>query len=251
MSITIKGIEIDQKETGDIVTFKDGEFKWENGTGLPGKVKSIEPAKQPKEIDYVTLDGKIQKCLYKLEGDTFSDCVTQNEGPRPKDFKSTKNNNVIVLVYKRVTLSEDKKYESRVGKYRIAFSGKPTLQDAKESGEDVQFAILKKGNNTFMVFYGNLPEERVKKLTPTQILDEGVKEMVNSTKVKVVSSNDITFGEDKLPGRDIVAGSNRNTIRIRMIISGKRMYQIGVSGPKDFATGMDADKFLDSFEIIK
>lgn len=101
-SITFQGKEIDPKEEGDTVTFKDGEFKWEEGFGLPGKITSIDPSKKPKEVDYETNDGAKCKAIYKLDGDTFSDCFILVGGDRPKEFKSAEDNNVMILVYKRV-----------------------------------------------------------------------------------------------------------------------------------------------------
>lgn len=101
VSITFAGKELDQKEVADTVTFKDGEYEWEKDPST-GKITSIDPAKKPKEIDYVRNDGQKTKAIYKLDGDSFTDCFTLDGGERPKEFKSTEDNGVMIIVYKRV-----------------------------------------------------------------------------------------------------------------------------------------------------
>jgi uncharacterized protein (TIGR03067 family) len=97
-----------------VIVFKaDGSYAWESGA--KGKVAAIDPAKKPKEIDYVQVDADgdpitgaddkplIEKGIYKLDGDTFTDCFTAaGEKERPTEFKSTKENGWILVVYKRV-----------------------------------------------------------------------------------------------------------------------------------------------------
>lgn len=101
ISMTLAGKELDEKEIGDTVTFKNGEYEWEKDPGS-GKITSIDPTKKPKEIDYEA-DGKKTKAIYKLDGDMFTDCFSMiDDDARPKDFKSTEENGLMVIVYKRV-----------------------------------------------------------------------------------------------------------------------------------------------------
>lgn len=102
------GVEQVTEDTPDqLIEFKkDGKFEWiENASGK-GKIARIDPTKKPKEIDYTfaggDLDGKTQKALYKLDGDTFSDCFGEPGTDRPTEFKSTKENGYSIVVYKRV-----------------------------------------------------------------------------------------------------------------------------------------------------
>ena len=91
-----------------VVTFKkDGTFAWADGFGSPGKVAVIDPSKKVKEIDYLFTggpdEGETQKAIYKLDGDTFTDCCSlPGVKERPTEFKSTKENKCDLLVYKRV-----------------------------------------------------------------------------------------------------------------------------------------------------
>jgi uncharacterized protein (TIGR03067 family) len=106
-SIKIQGLEmVDKLGEKLFITFKNGEFTWSNGE-QPGKIVFIDPAKTPKQIDYTYTEGrnksKTQKAIYKLDGDTFTDCFGDaDDDARPKDFTSTKDNEQTVMVYKRV-----------------------------------------------------------------------------------------------------------------------------------------------------
>jgi uncharacterized protein (TIGR03067 family) len=97
-----------------VLTFKaDGSYAFASGS--KGRIAAIDPTKEPKEIDYVQFDrdgdevtgddGKplLEKGIYKLEGDTFTDCFGQSgEKERPKEFKSTKENGWTRVTYKRL-----------------------------------------------------------------------------------------------------------------------------------------------------
>jgi len=111
VSIKKEGVELiaDQDDPPELViTFKkDGSFEWAKKGGDPGMISNIDPSKKPKEVDYVFSagdnKGKTQKAIYKLDGDTFSDCFTEvGEKERPTEFKSTKTNGYTVIVYKRM-----------------------------------------------------------------------------------------------------------------------------------------------------
>jgi uncharacterized protein (TIGR03067 family) len=74
---------------------------------------TVNPKKNPKTIENLhesgDQKGKKQYGIYKLEGDTFTVCMTRPgsaEGNRPKDF-ATKNTTNVVFVFERV--EKDKK----------------------------------------------------------------------------------------------------------------------------------------------
>ena len=108
------GVEVvaGQDTGGDaILAFsKEGAFSWATSTDEMGKIVRIDPSKNPKEIDYQftrgTYKDKIQKGLYKFEGDTFIDCCTKPGEDRPTEFKSTKENGYEIMTAKRVKKDE-------------------------------------------------------------------------------------------------------------------------------------------------
>jgi uncharacterized protein (TIGR03067 family) len=107
-SFKMKGIELIDKLPQEqlLITFKNGEFSWANEGGASGKIVVIDPSKTPKEVDYTYTEGedkgKTSKAIYKLDGDTFTDCFGPAGSARPKEFTSTDENDQMVLVYKRV-----------------------------------------------------------------------------------------------------------------------------------------------------
>src|SRR5262245_6051015 len=81
-----------------IVTVKDTKHE---------TVLTLNPAKKPKEVDMVFLDGankdKIHRGIYELEGDTFKLCrAREPDGERPTEFATSPNTGVFVVVWKRV-----------------------------------------------------------------------------------------------------------------------------------------------------
>ena len=69
---------------------------------------TIDPEKSPKTIENLHLSGdqkgKKQYGIYKLEGDTFTVCMSRAgaaEGDRPKEF-STKDSTCVVFVFERI-----------------------------------------------------------------------------------------------------------------------------------------------------
>lgn len=62
----------------------------------------------------------------------------------------------------------------------------------------------------------------------------------------------ILGGASGVPGREVeVELDKNNTRRIRMCLSGNRLYEIEISGPREKVAASDADSFLDSFRLGK
>ncbi len=89
-----------------LVFKKEGVFTWDSSTEDMGKIARIDPAKNPKEVDYIFTSGpykgKTQKGFYKFDGDTFTDCCTTPGEDRPTEFKSTKENGYEIMVVKKL-----------------------------------------------------------------------------------------------------------------------------------------------------
>jgi uncharacterized protein (TIGR03067 family) len=102
------GVEQIENDTEKTITFKNGEFTWGGSDEPFGKIVSIDPTKTPKEVDYTYTRGplkdKRQKGIYTLDGDTFVDCFPEGaaDSERPTEFKSTKENGLTLVTYKRI-----------------------------------------------------------------------------------------------------------------------------------------------------
>src|SRR5262245_26964915 len=110
---------------------------------------------------------------------------------------------VIVLFATGLAAQDGKKYESKEGKYSVAFPGKPEIKTQKIPGGDLNIASFEKGPGAFMVMYSDLPAEVVKATKAKEILEGGEKGLVDTFKAKVTSSKEIEFGKQKSPAREI------------------------------------------------
>ena len=85
--------------------------------GAPGggrrKTFKLDPSKDLKEMDLLSLDGHEQgqtsACIYKIENDRLTLCMPYfkgNPGTRPKDFKAGAEDGQLLIVLERVESSE-------------------------------------------------------------------------------------------------------------------------------------------------
>ena len=150
--------------------------------------------------------------------------------------------------------ADDEKYTSKEGKFTIQFpKGAKVKTETKKSadGNELHMTATAEGKEKlYMVMYGDLPET-VKNVPPKTFFDAAEKGGVERSKGKLVSSKDIEFGKNKLPGREFVVEKDGNKIRSRTVLVDTRLYTVIVGGAKDFATTKEATSFLDSFEITK
>jgi uncharacterized protein (TIGR03067 family) len=86
----------------------DGTYKWAHGLRGKGRIVRLDPSAPLAEIDCVLgeghgrYEGKTQKGIYKLEGDTLIVCDSLPGEPRPTEFKSTKENGWELTRFKRL-----------------------------------------------------------------------------------------------------------------------------------------------------
>ncbi|WP_439622198.1 hypothetical protein [Gemmata sp.] len=148
-----------------------------------------------------------------------------------------------------------KKYESKDGRYAVAFPAAPTV-DSKKSGElTISTAAVEAKDVAYMVIHSDLPAETVKASKAEDILESGEKGLVDNFKAKVTKSQPTTFGADKYPGRNVTAevkvDATTLQLRLRIVLANNRVYQVLAVGSPDAVGGAAADKFFESFEIRK
>ena len=87
---------------------KDNELTFRAKVG--GKVErkksfKLDPGKTPKEIDISSLDGSTAACIYKLEKDRLTICMsyfTKGPSKRPTEFKTGAEDGLMVLTLEKV-----------------------------------------------------------------------------------------------------------------------------------------------------
>ncbi|AWM41311.1 hypothetical protein GobsT_00640 [Gemmata obscuriglobus] len=165
---------------------------------------------------------------------------------------------VTVLVLGAGALTgQDKKFDSKDGKFSAKFPLEPKVVPQKAGGLDLYITIAEKDKDKdkvgFAVIYTDLPADVVKSSPGKKLLEGGAKGLEDNFKAKIVSSSETVFkanGKD-YPARDLVAEKESLTLRVRIIMVDARLYQVFVIGSKEQATGKEADEFLKSFELAK
>jgi uncharacterized protein (TIGR03067 family) len=106
VSCQIDGEEAPAEAIASMSTVKVKGSEYSFSSGQKGKITMIDPTTSPKTVDYKN-DGDddeltTQTGIYKLEGDTFIDCITFGGKDRPKEFISKKGTGHILTKYERV-----------------------------------------------------------------------------------------------------------------------------------------------------
>jgi hypothetical protein len=153
-----------------------------------------------------------------------------------------------------IAMAADAKYTHEDGKFKVAFpKGKKvekTTQDVPGDLKNYMFMVTD-GEKVYIVTYMDLGDKGVKAVGAKKLLELTEGGVVTGSKGKLVKSSEIKFGNDKLPGRDVLIDLNGNLMHYGIVIDGQRMYMFGVAGSEEFATSKDGEAFFKSFEITK
>lgn len=159
-----------------------------------------------------------------------------------------------VLVALAATASAQQKlHTSADGKFSVAFPGQPreTPKTAATAVGEVQVNVFTYANadgNAFMVSYSDFPAAATKPDNHKTLFD-GVRDGIKGRDGKVAAGEkDFKLGE--LPGREFVVEKGKTRIKMRVVVSGNRVYQVAAIGTEKFAND-EGTKFLDSFSITK
>jgi hypothetical protein len=142
------------------------------------------------------------------------------------------------------------KVEPEGGKCAALFPVKPK----ETKSEDGRLYVIERqeGKAALMVQYSKLPTPvDVKNADNAKFLfDAGRDGVTKSFKgAKVASEKDFKFA-DKYPARDVVTDvPGTGVYKTRFVLTGPNFYQVTILGPKDYADGPEAKKFLDSFHL--
>ena len=160
---------------------------------------------------------------------------------------------VLVLAGLAAAADANKKFQPKDGSYSIAF---PAGADVKTQEQDpgtgvkLNIAMVDAKDRAYGVMHLVLPDS-AKGVAARTLLDAGQNGALQKSGGKLLKSEDITFGKDKHPGRDLLVEKDGSKLRAKVIVAPPRVFIVLVGGPKDYATSEEASKFLDSFEIMK
>jgi hypothetical protein len=149
-----------------------------------------------------------------------------------------------------LTAQDDKKYEAD-GKFRANFPAATTTIKREAGGLKLNIVLAEpeKGKGGMMVVYSDIPADKLKAPTPDQVLESCERALKEDFMLKNVTGT--TLKDAKPPTRTVTGDRDDLTINGRIVLSGTRLYQVYAFGPKEFATGADATKFIESFAVIE
>jgi hypothetical protein len=146
------------------------------------------------------------------------------------------------------------KYAPRDGGFAVRFPGTPkeTAQAARSPlGEltVVTATYVTAEGNVYLVSYTDFPLDDGPKDARTALLD-GVREGLKKDGT-VLSDDEVKDLPDGVVGRDLELKKGAQRVRVRVLLRGGRVYQVGAVGSEVFATGKAVKGFIESFELTK
>jgi hypothetical protein len=148
-----------------------------------------------------------------------------------------------------------KKFKSEAGKYTVLFPGKPKEEIQKTATAQGQIQLVMNiyevsNDLAYMVAYNDYPL-MAKNVDPQKNL-QAARDGNKGANGKILKDTEITFGKNKIPGREVLIAKGPVQIRTKLLLAGKRLYQVMVIATKlEAVNSKDADKFFESFEIAE
>ncbi|HKS26179.1 MAG TPA: hypothetical protein VJS44_00095 [Pyrinomonadaceae bacterium] len=139
------------------------------------------------------------------------------------------------------------KFSSPEGRFSVLMPASPLREEqAKQTPTEkvvMRFFTAGSDKGVFIVAYADYRMAGVK-----QELDANRDSFLRGMKATLVSESDIKLGEN--PGREIRAARDRLSIRSRIFLVGSRYYQVIAITNANLPGNLEADKFLNSFELV-
>ncbi len=140
------------------------------------------------------------------------------------------------------------------GNCEVQFPAKPTEKDVEPAGSRQVLLQREGGKAALMLQITAMPKALDLKnadLVKT-VLDrsrDALQKAFEKQGGKIVSDKDTKI-KDKYPARDLdMEIPQLGLYRVRIILTGPKLYQVTMLGPKDYVDGKEATKFWDSFKL--
>lgn len=144
-------------------------------------------------------------------------------------------------------------YASSAGRFKVLFPG-PAKTESTEvktptGTATVTLDAATAGGLTYLVSFVDVPDDIAQKPAGPRL--DKVRDAQKGADGTVLSDKDLTVGDEKYPGREVLILKPDGAIRNRIVLAGNRLYQVMLRGPKEAVTGADADRFFASFVVTK
>ena len=144
--------------------------------------------------------------------------------------------------------------ESKGGRFAVSMPGRPTDStkhvNASYGPVEVHISAVSLGDTAFVVMYSDYPSEYLKAQDSKAILDDARDGAVANTQGTLLSELLIT--RDGNPGRDIKisVAEGKATSQDRLVLVGRRLYQLIVVTTVSRSNSPAIERFRDSFELL-
>lgn len=145
-------------------------------------------------------------------------------------------------------------FESEQGRFTVSMPGQPKkeTESVPTTVGDMELTIFKAGSNTsqFVICYCDYSQELVAQSDPERMLDGAVGGAVANVKGQLTKDKKLdNYG---IPAREIeVNVPGKGIVTTRLILNGRRLYQVMTMLPFDWQDEDKSSQFFDSFKMLK
>jgi hypothetical protein len=146
--------------------------------------------------------------------------------------------------------AEFREFRCAGGRFTVQMPGTPKEQQQEVSGIMLKSYSVENWSGAYAVAYADIPHsfgELGSKMTA--MLDGAENGMVKNVNAKLLRSSEIKLA-NKFVGREVKAElPNKGLVLARIFIINRRLYQVVVTGTREWVASADATKFLDSLTV--
>ncbi|HYV38196.1 MAG TPA: hypothetical protein VE988_21095 [Gemmataceae bacterium] len=160
----------------------------------------------------------------------------------------------VILLASSIATAADQgawqQYRTKDLNFRASFPANPKETSSQTGKVLVKGVMLDLNERAFAVLVSDIPGARHESEKMTESRLDSARDSITA-KFKLEIEKKITIAV-VLRGREILASNDNGIfVRSRIFLVNGRLYQVMVAGPRDFVTGADAEKFLDSFVLTQ
>jgi hypothetical protein len=148
-----------------------------------------------------------------------------------------------------------KEFNSSEGAFSVLVPGTPKEQTINVNIEgtpiDCHFFMLEQKDMVYLVAYADYPEALIHGRALDAILDGARDGAVANCKGRLLGESTISLNQYLGRELKIESPDGESTMKARIFMVGRRLYQVEVATPKEKDFSKNIGKFLDSFKLLE
>lgn len=157
---------------------------------------------------------------------------------------------VVLLFASGCGKPEFKEFRCSGGRFTVQMPGTPREQQQDVAGIPLKTYSVENWSGAYAVAYADIPHSFGDLSSRmTAMLDGAENGMIKNVNAKLLRSSEVKLA-NKFVGREVKAElPNKGLVLARIFIINRRLYQVVVTGTREWVTSADATKFLDSLVV--